>query len=108
MEQATEERQKEAKIYSKKVLDAYNKIKARNFILISPKSTARMWRTDGGKEFGGDFDNALKKDHIFHFITAPYRHQQNANVESLNRQLGRFFNGYMNSKELETGRQYRE
>ena len=107
VEEATEEQKKEAKIDSKKVLDAYNKIKARNFIHITPKSTVRM-RTDGGKEFGGDFDNALKKDNIFHSITAPYRHQQNANVESLNRQLGRFFNGYMNSKELETGRQYRE
>ncbi len=35
-------KKKEAKIDSKKVLDAYNKIKARNFIHITPKSTVRM------------------------------------------------------------------
>ncbi len=41
-------------------------------------------KTDGGKEFKGVF-----------------------NVESLNRQLARLFNGYMNAIEVKTGKVYR-
>ncbi len=38
----------------------------------------------------------------------PNRHNQLANVENLNKLLGRLLNGYMNSKEIETGRVYKQ
>lgn len=65
-------------------------------------------RTDGGTEFKGSFAAYLKKNNIFHSVSLPSRHSQMANVESLNRQLGRLYNGYMNNKEFETGKQYNE
>lgn len=42
-----------------------------------------------------------------HKVGLTNRHTQLANVESLNRQLGRLFNGYMNRKEVQTGKVYR-
>ena len=38
----------------------------------------------------------------------PNRHNQLANVENLNKLLGRLLNGYLNSKEIETGRVYKQ
>ena len=38
----------------------------------------------------------------------PNRHNQLANVENLNKLLGKLLNGYMNSKEIETGRVYKQ
>jgi len=64
--------------------------------------------TDGGNEFKGVFNKYLEKEHIYHKTALPYRHKQLANVENLNKQLGRLLNGFMNSKEIETGRVYRE
>ena len=65
-------------------------------------------RTDGGTEFKGVFQKYLFDESIIHKVAEPARHKQMANVENLNRQLGRLFNGYMNSKEEETGKVYRE
>ena len=65
-------------------------------------------RTDGGSEFKGIFDKYLYDQSIMHKVAEPSRHKQMANVENLNRQLGRLFNGYMNRKEEETGEVYRE
>ena len=48
-------------------------------------------------------DNAIN-----HKTTFPYRHKQIANVESLNKQLGRLFNGFMNAKEKKTGKRFNE
>lgn len=65
-------------------------------------------RTDGGTEFKGVFKKYLFDKSILHRVAEPYRHKQLSNVESLNRQLGRIFNLYMNKKEKETGDTYRE
>jgi chromodomain-containing protein len=56
----------------------------------------------------GVFHNYLVENKIHHQITVPDRHKQMSMVESLNRQLGRLFNGYMNAKEIETKRTYHE
>ena len=64
-------------------------------------------RTDGGVEFKGAFDKYCYDNSIMHTVGVRGRHQQQANVESLNRQLSRLFNGYMNSIEVKTGKTYR-
>ena len=65
-------------------------------------------RTDAGTEFLKDVSKYLYDENILHKKALPGRHTQVANIESLNRQLGRLFNGYMNSVENKTGKVYRE
>ncbi|RZK47816.1 MAG: hypothetical protein EOO99_12185 [Pedobacter sp.] len=50
----------------------------------------------------------MTKLKIYHRYSLPNRHNQTANIESLNRVLVRFFFAYMNKKELETGKRYNE
>jgi hypothetical protein len=54
------------------------------------------------------FHRWLHDENILHRIAMPNRHNQLANVENLNKLLGRLLNGYMNSKEIETGRVYKQ
>jgi hypothetical protein len=65
-------------------------------------------KTDNGVEFKDEFSKFLKDNKILHRVSLPYRHQQLANVESLNKQVGNIFTLYMNDKEMETGEQYNE
>jgi hypothetical protein len=65
-------------------------------------------RTDGGSEFKGKFHKYLMNNDIMHKVADKGRHKQLGNVENLNKQLGRIFNGYMNKKEEETGKVYKE
>lgn len=66
-------------------------------------------RTDAGSEFkNGIFKKWMYDNSILHKIAEPERHKQLANVENLNKTLGRLFNGYMNFKEEESGGEYRE
>ena len=65
-------------------------------------------RTDDGNEFEGVFQKYLYDESIYHSVARAGRHKQTGNVESLNKQLGRIFNGYMNKIELETAKPYRE
>ena len=81
-------------------LQAFKKILKRKYLKIPEGSI----RTDNGSEFKGDFDKWLVDNQVFHKYGLPNRHKQLANVESLNKQLGRVFNGYMNFKEEETGK----
>jgi len=74
-------------------------------ILKKPKMSLT---TDNGTEFKSVFNKYLTDSNINHKFTHPYRHKQIANVESLNKQLGRLFNGYMNAKEKQTGKRYNE
>lgn len=74
-------------------------------ILKKPKMSLT---TDNGTEFKSVFHKYLEDENIDHKTSHPYRHKQIANVESLNKQLGRLFNGYMNAKEKETGKRYNE
>ena len=73
--------------------------------LKKPKATLR---TDNGTEFKGVFDKYLKDNKIFHALSSPYRHSQLSVVESLNKQLGRIFIGYLNAVEDKTQHQYNE
>ena len=65
-------------------------------------------RTDGGASFKNDFHKYLVDNIILHKTGLAGRHTQSSAVENLNRTLGRLFNGYMNTMELETGNTYRE
>ena len=65
-------------------------------------------QTDNGTEFKGVFNKWMHDESIFHKTTLPDRHSQMSNVESLNKQLGRLFNGFMNKMEEKTGKQYSE
>jgi hypothetical protein len=62
--------------------------------------------TDGGNEFKSEFQNYMFENSILHKTAAKGRHTQNANVENLNRTLGRIFNLYMNGVEEKTGKVY--
>lgn len=85
-------------------LDAMKKIFKRG-ILKKPYSSLQ---TDNGGEFMGSFHDFLYENNIYHARAMKDRHSQMSMVESLNRTLGRLFSGYMNSKEMETGKQYNQ
>ena len=89
---------------SKACLDAYKLILKRKIIKLPEVSM----KTDNGGEFKDEFSKFLNDNKILHSVSLPYRHQQMANVESLNKQVGKIFTLYMNQKELETEEQYNE
>ena len=64
--------------------------------------------TDSGTEFKGVFAKWLFDENIRHKVTEPARHKQMANIENLNKQLGRLLNGYMNMMEEKTGKRFKE
>lgn len=86
------------------VLDAFKKMFKRPYI----KKPYASVRTDSGTEFQSVFHKWLYDESIFHSVANPGRHRQLSNVESLNKTLGRLFNGYMNTIEMETKKPYRE
>jgi hypothetical protein len=89
---------------SKSVLTGFTNMFKRKYI----KKPYASIRTDAGPEFKDEFHKYLYNNSIMHKVAEPNRHQQLANVESLNKQLGRLFNGYMSFKEKETNKVYRE
>ena len=89
---------------SKSVLDAFKKMFKRKYI----KKPYASIRTDGGAEFKKEFTKFLYDNSILHKTAEPYRHKQMSNVESLNKTLGRLFNGYMSYREKESGEIYKE
>jgi hypothetical protein len=86
------------------VVDAMKRMFKRRYI----KKPYASIRTDGGAEFKDAFDKFCYENNILHKIGVAGRHQQTANVERLNRELGRLFNGYMNAIEEKTGETYKE
>lgn len=84
------------------VLKAMKKCFDRDFVS-EPEYTLK---TDSGTEFKGVFHKWLYDENIYHKVAPPHRHSSMGNVESLNRQLGRLFNGYMNKMEEKTGKRY--
>lgn len=86
------------------VLDAMKAMFKRKYI----KKPYASIRTDDGKEFKGVFAKYLYNNDILHKTALPQRHTQLSSIDSLCYQLGRIFNGYMNSKEIETKKVYRE
>lgn len=87
---------------SKECLEAMLRIFKRNYI-DQPKASLK---TDSGNEFQGVFDRWLRDHHIAHLQSLPDRHKQLANVENLNRQLGRIFMTYLTDKSIELGYEY--
>ena len=85
-------------------LKAFKKMFKREYIK-KPKASMSV---DAGGEFKEEFAKYLFNQSIFKKTAVVGRHSQNSTVESLNRQLGRLFNGYMNMKETETEQVYRE
>lgn len=92
---------------SAEVVKAIETMKKRKYVQLKNNSGQSV-RTDSGTEFKGTFAKYLYKHSILHKIAQPNRHIQLANVERLNGTLGTLFNGYMNSKEKETSKVYRE
>jgi hypothetical protein len=82
------------------ILSAMQKCFARG-IIKKPKYTLK---TDSGSEFKGIFNKYLYDESILHKTGPSGRHSSLSNVESLNRQLGRLFNAFMNAKEKKTGK----
>lgn len=86
------------------VLNAFKKMWRRKYIK-RPKASIKV---DAGGEFKGVFKKYMYKNNILLRVAESGRHKQLANVENLNRTLGRLFNGYMNRIEIETGEPYKE
>jgi hypothetical protein len=86
------------------VVDAMKKMFKRRYI----KKPYASIRTDGGAEFKDAFDKYCYENNILHKVGVAGRHQQTSNVERLNRELGRLFNGYMNAVEEKTGETFKE
>lgn len=80
------------------VLNAYREINGREYIRLAKVTVT----SDSGTEFKGVFQEYLNKHNVFHRVTVPDRHKQTANVENLNKQLGRFIMGYLNAIEEKT------
>ena len=89
---------------AKETLSALLKIFKRNYI-DQPKAS---FKTDNGGEFIGVFDTWLKDHHIAHIKNLPDRHSQMANVENLNRQVGKLIMTYLTAKSIEQKKEYRE
>jgi hypothetical protein len=85
-------------------LKALQKIFKRHYVA-QPKASLK---TDGGHEFKDVFDKWLKDHHIAHLVNLPDRHSQLANVENLNRQVGRIIMTYLTAKSIELGHDYNE
>ena len=83
-------------------------IKIFNRGIVGPLKSPAQLQTDGGSEFKGVFHKYIFDKNVYHKKGLPYRHSQNSTVERANRTLGRLFTGYMNKKELETGKTYNE
>ena len=82
-------------------LVAFNKIIKRGIIKFPYASIL----TDGGSSFKGNFHKYLYEHGVHHRVARVGRHHQLSNVDNLCRQLGDIFNGIMNKKEAETGKQ---
>ena len=85
-------------------LKAMKEMFKRNYI----KEPKYSISTDAGVEFGGQFENYLIKNGIYRKEALPNRHNQQATVERLHRELGRLIIGYLNTKEKKTGHVNRE
>jgi hypothetical protein len=80
------------------------KIFKRHYV-VQPKASIK---TDNGGEFKDVFDKWLREHHIAHLLNLPDRHSQMANVENLNRQVGRIIMTYLTGKSIDTGHDHNE
>ena len=86
---------------AKETLSAYNKMLKRGIVKLPFASLL----TDGGASFKDEFHKFLYFNEVDHRIAMPSRHHQLSNADNLCRQLGDLFNGVMNQKEVDTGKQ---
>lgn len=89
---------------SNEVLAAMKRMYKRPYL----KKPSGFVKTDQGSEFKHVFHKWLYNQGIIHSQAQPNRHSQMSMVESLNKQLGRLFNGYMNKIETETGKEFKD
>jgi len=89
---------------SEEVLDAFKKIFKRG-IITKPLASIR---TDSGGEFKSVVDQYMYDNNILHLWSLPDRHKQMANVENLNKQLGRIIMTYLQNKSAELHKEYFE
>ena len=89
---------------SSTVLNAIKQIYKRKYV----KKPYGSIRTDGATDFKGVFQKWLYKESILHKVSIPNRHSQMSTVDSLCKQLGRLFMGYLNTIEEQTGKRARE
>ena len=85
------------------VLKAFQKMIKRQYISLPKYSVI----TDGGSEFKGLFQDFMYNESIFHKTTVRGRHKQLSLIDNLIGQLSKIFNDYMNMKEVETGKVYK-
>ena len=85
------------------VLKAFKKMIKRQYISLPKYSVI----TDGGSEFKGLFQDYMFNESIFHKTTVRGRHKQLSLIDNLIGQLSKIFNDYMNMKEVETGKVYK-
>lgn len=86
------------------ILNATKKIFKRQYI----NEPYASINTDAGIEFKSVFHQFFKNKNIYHKVALPNRHTQQSPVENANKQIGYILNMYMNKKEVETGKLYRE
>ena len=86
---------------AEETMSAFHKMQKRGIVKIPYASML----TDGGSSFKGPFHKYLYEHGVDHRVARVGRHHQLSNVDSLCRQLGDIFNGIMNKKEAETGKQ---
>jgi hypothetical protein len=104
MKSAVDKKTKKEAITAEDALNALKAMFKRKHI----KKPYASLSSDGGPEFKASFHKYCFDNSILHTVSERGRHKQQAPVESLNRQLGRLFNGYMNKMELKTGKDYCE
>jgi len=88
----------------KTIVDAMKKIFAREHLNMPYASM----KSDNGNEFKGVFHKYMIDNKVLHKTSLTGRHISVANIEAVNRLLAKYLNGYMNSKEQETGKVYKE
>jgi hypothetical protein len=86
------------------VLKAFKVIFKRGLVT-KPKASIR---TDSGSEFKSVVDKYMHDNNILHLWSLPDRHKQMANVENLNRQIGRFLMTYLTNKTEELDEDYHD
>ena len=87
---------------AKETLTALLKIFKRNYI-DQPKAS---FKTDSGNEFKEVFEKWLREHNIAHLKNLPDRHSQMANVENLNKQVGKLIMTYLTAKSIEQKKEY--
>lgn len=87
------------------ILNGFKAMNKRSFVHIDKNSATLS--TDAATEFKGVVSKWLYDESIYHKIAIPNRHTQLSNLNYLCRQLGKVFNLYMNQKEIETGKVYK-